>query len=342
MVKRKQKTNLKGLVVVVLALLLAGLTGAVININIEPTTDEYTAEIEYSEEQVPAEITNETDVEQVESGQGGATLDGEAIPTVESVESNGPVEKVGDEECPEGEECGRGAAYPKIDVSSPQAFANATIGQCINVDGHYGAQCWDSMSAFFYNYAHRVLSTCGTGAAKGTIANGCWQKNAGNEFTMVWDKTHIQAGDIVVFSTGEWGHIGMAMGEYNKGYVSLLGQNQGGKACPGGGAAGNIINLSLRDFMGAFRPKAYIKPEPKPTPKPTPAPVNDQCKRWTLKKGDTLGAIMKKCEGKIKWGKEMNDYAKEWVDEKTGVVVFDGWNSKNGIGLYAGHTIIRK
>lgn len=343
MVKRKQKTNLKGLVVVVLALLLAGLTGAVININIEPTTDEYTAEIEYSEEQVPAEITNETDVEQVESGQGGATLDGEAIPTVESVESNGPVEEVGDEECPEGEECGRGAAYPKIDVSSPQAFANATIGQCINVDGHYGAQCWDSMSAFFYNYAHRVLSTCGTGAAKGTIANGCWQKNAGNEFTMVWDKTHIQAGDIVVFSTGEWGHIGMAMGEYNKGYVSLLGQNQGGKACPGGGAAGNIINLSLRDFMGAFRPKAYIKPEPKPEPKPTPtpAPVVDKCKVRKVVKGDTMGKIMKECEGKITWGQAMNDYASHWYSTtfKKYLTVYDGWSSRNGVGLFSGDTI---
>ena len=76
MVKRKQKTNLKGLVVVVLALLLAGLTGAVININIEPTSDEYTAEIEYSEEQVPAALTDDMG-EVVETTE----FEGQEIPT---------------------------------------------------------------------------------------------------------------------------------------------------------------------------------------------------------------------------------------------------------------------
>ena len=129
------------------------------------------------------------------------------------------------------------------------------------------------MDAFWVNYARRTLLTCGTGAAKGTIADGCWQKNAGNDFVMIWDAKKIQAGDIAVFSTGQWGHIGMAMGDYNNGYFTLLGQNQGGNACPGGGSSTNIINISSRDFIGAFRPKIYIKPEPKPEPKPTPKPT---------------------------------------------------------------------
>ncbi|MEE0887901.1 MAG: LysM domain-containing protein [Candidatus Saccharimonadaceae bacterium] len=191
------------------------------------------------------------------------------------------------------------------------------------------------MSAFFYNYAGRILNTCGTGAAKGTIADGCWQKNAGNEFVMIWNPRDIQAGDIAVYSTGQWGHIGMAMGGYNNGYFALLGQNQGGRACPGGGAAGNIINLSTRDFIGAFRPKAYIKPEPKPepepTPEPTPAPAEDT---YTVRKGDTLGDIAYK----LGWytGKKMfgdDGYAQSLAE-------FNGIKNR-GI-IYPGQVIKRK
>lgn len=339
--KSKNIKSIRAFSIAIIAMLLAGLAGIGVNISLQPSEEGYTADIEFSEEQIPAEVTDEQDIEQIESGQGEIKVDGNTIPTVESVDSDGPVAETEENECEEGEECGRGAAYPKLDVSSPQAFANATLGRCIDVDGHYGSQCWDSMSAFFYNYAGRILSTCGTGAAKGTIADGCWQRNAGNEFVMIWDKTKVQAGDIAVYSTGQWGHIGMAMGSYNNGYFTLLGQNQGGRACPGGGAAGNIINLSTRDFIGAFRPKAYIKPEPKPTPAPTPAPVEDKCKKREVVKGDTLGKIMKECKGKTQWGVAMNEYASHWysLKYKKFLTVYDGWASQNGVGLFAGDTI---
>lgn len=288
--KKDNKKSLYKVLITALVALLAIGAGVGVSISIQSNENGYKAQIEFSGEQKPVEITDQSEIENVEGGQGEVKIDGETIQTVEAVESDGPVTETGENECPEDEECGRGAAYPSLDVSSPQAFANQTLGVCLNVDGYYGAQCWDSMSAYFYNYAGRILNTCGTGAAKGTIADGCWQKNAGNEFVMIWNPTELQAGDIAVFSTGQWGHIGMAMGGYNNGYFALLGQNQGGRACPGGGAAGNIINLSTRDFIGAFRPKAYIKPEPEPapTPKPTPAPAEDT---YTVKKGDTLGGI---------------------------------------------------
>ena len=291
---KKKKNSKKGqklpiiLLIVVLAAIIAIATGVGVNVSVQSNEDGYKAQIEFSGEQKPVEITDESEIKKIEGGQGEIKLDGETIPTVEAVESDGPVTETGENGCPEGEECGRGAGYPALDVSSPQAFANQTLGVCLDVDGYYGAQCWDSMSAFFYNYAGRILDTCGTGAAKGTIADGCWQKNAGNEFVMIWNPTELQAGDIAVFSTGQWGHIGMAMGGYNNGYFALLGQNQGGTPCPGGGAAGNIINISTRDFIGAFRPKAYIKPAPAPTPTPTPAPTTDT---YVVKEGDTLGEI---------------------------------------------------
>lgn len=272
-------------------LVAAAITGAVVNINIENGKTSATITFPSGENTQPVEVAPEVveNLSEIEYGQGEIKVNGEGIKTVEAVESNGPVTEVNNTNCPEGEECGRGAYVPTLDVSSPEKFAEQVLGQCIDVDGYFGAQCWDEMAAYFINYVGRTLSTCGTGAAKGTIADGCWQINAGTEFTMIWDKTQIQPGDIAVYSTGTWGHIGMAMGYYNNGYFALLGQNQGGAPCPGGGAAGNIINLSTRDFIGAFRPNIYIKPEPTP---PTPTPSGDKIE-VTIKKGDTLGQILR-------------------------------------------------
>lgn len=333
MAKKDTKFKWGGLIAVIIAM-IAAITGAAININIE--NGKVNANITYSAEGVMPIITDEQEIEAVETGMGEITVNGNDIPTVEAVESSGPVTEVNNPECPEGEECARGAYVPTLDISSPQAFANQTLGVCIDVDGYFGSQCWDSMAAYFINYTGHTLYTCGTGAAKGTIADGCWQQNAGDQFTMIWNPEEIQAGDIAVYSTGQWGHIGMAMGEYNNGYFTLLGQNQGGAPCPGGGAAGNIINLSTRDFIGAFRPNIYIKPAPAPEPTPEPEPAIDTCRVRTVVKGDTMGKIMEECLGEITWGEAMNNYANHWFSTKInpGNTVFYGWTHGTGYGLF--------
>lgn len=277
-------------------LVAAAITGAVVNINIE--NGKTKAEIVYSDDSVTPEVTSE--IEGIEAGQGEVKLNGETIPTVESVDATGPQVNPEDEtptECPEGEECGRGAAYPHIDTSTPQAFINATLGGCYDVDGYYNEQCWDYAALFFLNYAGRTFYTCGTGAAKGAFADGCWQKNAGTEFVFTTNPADIIPGAIVGFNNGTFGHVGVATGYYNNGYVTLAGQNQGGGLCPGSsmGARVNIINISLKYFAGAFIPKNYIpKPAPQPSPEPTPvpSPVVDTI-TYVVKRGDTLGAILR-------------------------------------------------
>lgn len=335
-----------GVVAAIISLLAALITGLVVNVNLE--NGEIKATIEYSQEQKPAEIID--GLSDVEYGLGEVKFDGETIPTVEEVDSTGPQVNPEDEtptECPEGEECGRGATYPYVDTSTPQAFINATLGGCYNIDGYHDEQCWDYAALFTLNYAGRTFYTCGTGAAKGAFADGCWQKNAGDEFVFTTNPADIIPGAIVGFNNGTFGHVGIATGYYNNGYVTLAGQNQGGGLCPGStmGARVNIINISLKHFAGAFIPKTYIpkpEPEPEPEPVPEPAPVVDVCTERTLVWGDTLGKIMLECEGKVEWGEAMNTYAKSWVDKETGVVVFDGWSTYPGIGLYAGHVIVRK
>ena len=223
-----------------------------------------TANIELSEEQVPTVIeTADGELEVIEA------------PTVESIDGNQLLNEDGD--------YGRGEYH---DTSSPQAYKEATYNKCIDVDGHYGAQCFDLANDFWQNYAGRWLSSCGTGAAKGTL--NCWEQNAGSDFEMVWEAKDLQAGDWVVFTNGLYGHIGMALGGYNNGYVALLGENQGGGKCEGGGSSTNIINISLKNFGGAFRPKDYIVVEPEAPAQPTTREVS-----YTYKTGDTFGQVIK-------------------------------------------------
>ena len=197
--KKAKKKNLKPWIVALVTLIVALLTGAGVNISIE--NGKVKSDIVYSDEEQPAEIMD--GISDVEYGQGEVKVDGEEIPTVESVDASGQQVNPEDEtpeECPEGEECGRGAAYPYVDTSTPQAFINATLGGCYDVDGHYNEQCWDYAALFTLNYAGRTFYTCGTGAAKGAFADGCWQKNAGTEFIFTTDPRDIIPGAIVGFN----------------------------------------------------------------------------------------------------------------------------------------------
>lgn len=314
--------------ITVLVLAVVGLvTGVTVNVNIN--NDKFNATIEYSQEEVPAVI---------EGDQGEYT---EEVPTVEEVDGGLFEDQQTGVSTMEGEYEDLGATIETFDTSSPIAFKNATLGKCVYANNKFGAQCVSLSRSFWVSYAHRDVSTCGTGMAKGMM--NCWQQNAGSEFKAFWGNDNIQAGDWLVFSGGQYGHVGMALGPVVNGYVALLGENQGGAYCAGGGAATNIINKSIGDLVGGYRPVAYINPEPKPEPKPTPAPapVVDKCKVRTVVKGDTMAKIMKECKGYVKWGAAMNQYASSWYSTKLNkpVTVYYGWTHGTGYGLLAGDVI---
>ena len=322
--KTKQPKNIKKIIISAIVLIIAVISGAGIDVVIRPNDNgEMTVETSFSlhlaSKQQPAII--ETDE--------GEIITDEDIVTVEEVDGNQLTN-----ECPEDDaECGLGR-YIYAPTETPNAFKDYVIGECWNTDGAYGAQCWDLADLFWQNYAGRNFSTCGTGAAKGSW--NCKEYNAGDEFELIYNPADLQAGDWVIFSSGQYGHVGMALGNYNNGYVTLLGQNQGGSTCDGGGSSANIINISLKSFVGAFRPKSYIKPDIKPEPIPI-----SNCVQWHVLKGDTMGKIMLECEGTIVYGEAMDNYAKSWYSlvYKPGQSVYDGWHSKTGVGLYAGDDI---
>ena len=316
---------MKKKILYIIVIVLSGLIGAGIDVAIRPTENgirvDASYNIEFSDVQVPAEMENDR----------GEIVVDENIPTVEEVD--GGLFK--DDFDADAGDKGWSETY---DVSSPDAFKNDTLGKCIIANNYYGAQCVSLARVFWWSYADRDVSTCGTGMAKGMM--NCADENAGDDFEIYWRDSidKIQAGDWLVFDGGMYGHVGMALGGNNNGYVALLGENQGGHSCGAnvGGSATNIINISLKNLIGFYRPKAYIKPEPTPQPIPISG-----CVLWHVERGDTMSKIMMECEGVIKYGEIMNEYAKTWYSliYRPNQSVYDGWNSPSGVGLFAGDDI---
>lgn len=318
---------MKKKILYIIVLILSGLIGAGIDVAIRPTENgikvDASYNIEFADVQVPAEMTNDQ----------GEIVQDENIPTVEEVD--GGLFK--DDFDADAGDKGWSETY---DVSSPDAFKNDTLGRCVIASNYYGAQCVSLARAFWWSYADRDVSTCGTGMAKGMM--NCADENAGDDFEIYWRDSidKIQAGDWLVFDGGMYGHVGMALGSNNNGYVALLGENQGGHSCGVnvGGSATNIINISLKNLIGFYRPKAYIKPDITPTSEPIPI---SGCMLWHVEQGDTMSRIMLDCEGTVVYGEAMDNYAKSWYSliYHPNQSVYDGWNSPSGVGLFEGDDI---
>lgn len=311
--RKLKKLNWVGQVIVyAFTMVLGGMIGAfMVDINVSPDN----IHIEVSTKPVEGKLEKSDGTTQ--------TIE---IPTIEGIDGGKFEEEVPD--------LGQGETY---DISTPDGFYNSVIGKCIDLDHKYGAQCMDGFAAFHHQYTDRWLSTAATHAAKGLWTDR--EKNAGDDYELIYNVNDVKSGDWVVWSTGQYGHVAMAMSGVHDGYITVIGENQGGPSCSGGGAAFNVINLSVKGFSGAFRPKIYVEPE---TPEEPDEPVIEPCHRIEVQPGDTMGEIMQRCEGKVDYS-QMDAYARSWqsVKIKPGQTVYDGWKSETGVGLYAGDVIER-
>ena len=176
------------------------------------------------------------------------------------------------------EEEGARGNYYKVDISSYNAFRKEVMGKGYDLDNCWSYQCWDGACLLWENLDRWLYTGDGT-------ARGCWtlkrDVNAGSDFDLIYKKEDIKRGDVVVFSCGDFGHIGYADEDYSgNGYIRLLGQNQSAdmRFC--------VINMSLGTFLGAFRYHGWImKPEPAPAP-------SDDVVEYTYKAGDTFGQVI--------------------------------------------------
>ena len=151
--------------------------------------------------------------------------------------------------------------YVKVANATYQQFRDATLGNGYNVDQAYGNQCWDFCALLWWQYG----LTLHTGPR--SWASECWtvsrSLNAVPPFTQVTRVSEIKRGDCVVFkgtSNYPTGHIAFADEDYKEGMtrMNFLGQNQGqGSLNPS-----NIANISLANFIGAFRNSNWATSKP--------------------------------------------------------------------------------
>lgn len=236
-----------------------------------------------------AEKQPEIPVEVVEGGE-AKVVD---VVTVDEVDG-GEIPKENDGKTKEELNFGQGEYF---DATTPKTWVDATFGKCIDLDHVFGSQCVDYMATFMYQEYGRWLSTNGTGAAY-----GIWdarEQNAGDDMMLIEDKANIPVGTWAVFNGGQYGHVGLVLGYTDENHVLLAGENQGGAACQGGGAAVNIINMSLANFRGGFLPKQwYVEPEPTPEPEDT---------AYHYVQGDTFGQVLVDLgysDGENLWGQD--------------------------------------
>lgn len=127
-------------------------------------------------------------------------------------------------------------------------FVNTYNGTSHDVDGAYGAQCWDGYAFYMqwlgYPYAHCTAS----GGAK-----DIWDLRASNGMLNSCNVVSSpQNGDIAVWGSnmgGGYGHVAMY---YNGMY---FGQNQGSSGGTNGGPF-NLLSIGTAP-LGYFRPKCY-------------------------------------------------------------------------------------
>jgi hypothetical protein len=140
----------------------------------------------------------------------------------------------------------------------------------VNVDFSYGNQCWDiccflwiQYGLFLYTGPRGYAYEC-YAVSKDRNAVFPFSKVGTDDQSAMERKKLIKRGDCLVFfasGLNYTGHICFADEDYNgTDTLKCLGQNQGQGIS--WGTPSNIKSLNLRSFMGAFRNKNWVIPEP--------------------------------------------------------------------------------
>lgn len=159
------------------------------------------------------------------------------------------------------------SGYVDVPHATYDQWKNNTIGNEYDLDGSYGCQCWDYASLFWRNVG---FATGYPLTGPNHAAYECWtvnkEANKGNVFDLIYNKTEIKRGDIIVMNAtpqNSTGHITFADEDYHGESIWCVGQNQGGTPSPGGGTAVTRNQLLLTDFLGCFRYRPWqVTPPP--------------------------------------------------------------------------------
>lgn len=135
-----------------------------------------------------------------------------------------------------------------------EQFKNQVLGKRYDIDGRYGAQCWDGTMKYMIDLGYRAIHCTTSGYAK-----DIWNNRKTNGILNYCNEvTVMQPGDIAVFKeVAGWtpySHIAIFDHDAGGGYGWFLGQNQGGV-----NGAFNLCKLPYSaTFDTAFRPKCFV------------------------------------------------------------------------------------
>lgn len=136
-------------------------------------------------------------------------------------------------------------------------YYNSRIGNWYNLDGAYGAQCWDGY-ADYCRYLGVPYASC---TITGYVQDIWTQRQSNGMLNYFTEVEVLQPGDIVVFDvtpSTPYSHIAMFHSDAGNGGGYFFGQNQGGTPAPQGGSAFNLVWLPYSaTFPTAFRYKGY-------------------------------------------------------------------------------------
>lgn len=107
---------------------------------------------------------------------------------------------------------------------NPQAFNTATLGKSIDVDGAYGAQCWDLFAFFCQKEKLAVNTYCNLTGYAGDLYKERYSKGYDHYFDFFYPK-NAKRGDWIFWDQ----HVAMVWDvDLTHDRVNCLGQNQGG------------------------------------------------------------------------------------------------------------------
>lgn len=137
-----------------------------------------------------------------------------------------------------------------------QDFKNAVLGNGFDIDGYYGAQCWDGY-AYYCKFLGVPYANCTTSG----YVKDIWENRHTNGILDYFDEVSVmQEGDIAVFrevaGVTPVSHIAIFDSDIDGVNGYFLGQNQDGAPYPSGGKVFNLTVLPYSaTFDTAFRPK---------------------------------------------------------------------------------------
>lgn len=163
-----------------------------------------------------------------------------------------------------------------VDYTTFDTFIATTNGTTIG-----NGECWDyvnlvwsHLGSRYYTYPPSNPSATNHGIKWGVLNNEARNANTINHLTYISDKTQLKRGDIVITTSGTYGHGGFMDEDWsgNKKY-HIYSQNYAGRRKVG------RDYYNLNDFGGAFRYDAWESSPPVP---PTPTRTKKSNFKWVL------------------------------------------------------------